>query len=362
MAEHSSTTLNAAHSSGLMSRLAYARAKRAGADVDNLLMRSGLALDDISDASAPISAQKQIEFVELTAEAVGDSNFGFHLAQKFDLRTIGLLYYVAASAKTLGEALQRAARCSATVNDGIVLAIRHDKSLNVSFKYDNLARYTDRQQIEFWMTALVRIIRHLTNREIRPLRVRLIHHKKDANGELGNFFGTRIEGDSRIDRVDFAGSSWGLPVLNADPYLHRLLLRFCEETLAKRRLRGSSFRVRVENAVVDLLPHGHGTLENVAAKLHLSARKLARLLAAERLTFSKVLRDLRAVLADRYLADRDLSVSQIAWLLGYKETAAFTKAFRGWTGKSPSAARTALVRKSSLRVDTDKFLVKMNNT
>jgi len=341
MADNPTSTVNAAHSSGLMSRLAYARAKQAGADIENILARSGLALNDISDASVPITAQKQIEFIELTAEAIGDSNFGFHLAQSFDLRTTGLLYYVAASAKNLGEALQRAARCSATVNDGIVLAIRHDRSLHVSFKYNNLARYTDRQQIEFWITALVRLVRHLTNREIRPLRVRVVHHKNDATGDVKSFLGVRIEGDSNIDRVDFAGSTWNLPVVNADPYLHRLLLRVCEETLAQRRVRGSPFRIRVENSIVELLPHGHAKVENVAGKLHISAKKLARRLSAEGLTFSKVLRELRATLAHRYLADRDLSVSQIAWLLGYKEAAAFTNAFRGWTGKSPRAARDA---------------------
>ena len=85
-------------------------------------------------------------------------------------------------------------------------------------------------------------------------------------------------------------------------------------------------------------------MENVAAKLHMSARKLARQLLAERLTFSKVLRELRATLAHRYLADKDLSVSQIAWLLGYKETAAFTHAFRGWTGKPPRVARARYQR------------------
>src|SRR5262249_13935705 len=155
----------------------YGHAKRAGANVAKLLKASGLALYDLSESTVGISAQKQIDFVELAADAIGDSNFGFHLAEKFDLRTIGLLYYVAASAKTLGEALQRAARCSATVNDGIVLIIRHDKSLHVSFKYNDLARYTDKQQIEFWITALVRIVRQLTDREVRPMRIRLIHHK-----------------------------------------------------------------------------------------------------------------------------------------------------------------------------------------
>ena len=322
-----------------MSRLAYGYGQQAGVNVAKLLTQSALTINDIHDGTVRINAQKQINFVELVAGAIGDSNFGFHLAREFDLRTIGLLYYVAASAKTLGDALQRAARCSATVNEGIFLAIRHGKSLQVSFKYKAVARYTDRQQIEFWVTALVRIVRHLTNRKIHPLRIRLVHHKPDATGELKEFLGSRIEGDSAVDTVEFAASNWDLPIVNSDPYLHQLLSRVCEETLAQRELRGSPFRIGVENAIVELLPHGHASVENVAAKLHVSPRKLARQLSAEQLTFTKVLRELQSSLAHRYLADKDLSVSQVAWLLGYKEAAAFTHAFRRWTGKPPGAAR-----------------------
>jgi AraC-like DNA-binding protein len=340
MAKNTANNLSLAHSSGLISRLAYAHAKQAHANVAKLLKKSGLTLNDIDNVTIRIGAQKQIDFVELVAQTIGDSNLGFHLAREFDLRTIGLLYYVAASAKTLGDALQRAARCSATVNDGISLAIRQGRSLKVTFKYSAIARYTDRQQIAFWITALVRVAQHLTNRNVHPLRIRLVHHKPDTTGELKSFFGAQIEGDCPVDMVEFAASTWTLPIVNADPYLHRLLLRVCEETLVRRQLRGGPFRIRVENAIVELLPHGHAKVENVAAKLHMRAKKLARQLSAERLTFSKVLRELRGALARRYLADPDLSVSQIAWLLGYKETAAFTHAFRGWTGTSPRAART----------------------
>jgi len=342
MSKIAAENLGSAHSAGLMSRLAYARAKQAGADVGRLLKKSGLTLNEIDDASVRLSAQKQIEFVELIADKIKDPNLGFHLARKFDLRTIGLLYYVAASAKTLGDALVKAARCSTIVNDGILLGVRHDTSLQVSFKYRDVPRYTDQQQIEFWITSLVRLVRHLTNREIHPLRIRVVHHKNSATDDVRKFLGVQIEGDANVDRIDFAGATWNLPVVNADPYLHQLLLRVCEDTLAQRRMRGNPFRIRIENAIVELLPHGHATVENVAHKLRTSPRKLARRLSAEGLTFSRVLRDLRATLAHRYLADKELSVSHIAWLLGYKEAAAFTNAFRRWSGKSPRAARAEM--------------------
>ena len=95
----------------------------------------------------------------------------------------------------------------------------------------------------------------------------------------------------------------------------------------------------VENAIVPLLPHGAVRAPLIAAQLGLSQRTSARRLASEGVTFSAVLDSLRAGLAKQYLSDPDLSISQIAWLLGYQEVSAFTHAFKRWSGKTPREAR-----------------------
>jgi len=77
---------------------------------------------------------------------------------------------------------------------------------------------------------------------------------------------------------------------------------------------------------------------HVARRLGLSQRTLARRLAREGLSFSKLLSELRLELARRYLVDERLSISDVAWLLGYQDVAAFSNAFKRWTGKAPSAA------------------------
>jgi AraC-like DNA-binding protein len=66
---------------------------------------------------------------------------------------------------------------------------------------------------------------------------------------------------------------------------------------------------------------------------------LARRLVAEGLTYSEILESLRRELARQYLADPGLSISQVAWLLGYEETSAFTHAFKRWMGMTPREAR-----------------------
>jgi AraC-like DNA-binding protein len=82
-------------------------------------------------------------------------------------------------------------------------------------------------------------------------------------------------------------------------------------------------------------------VEDVARSLGMSKRTLARRLLDEGLNFTEILQQLRRDLAVRYLDDRKLHVSKIAWLLGFHEVSAFTHAFKRWTGKTPSQIRTA---------------------
>jgi AraC-like DNA-binding protein len=131
----------------------------------------------------------------------------------------------------------------------------------------------------------------------------------------------------------------GLPVVSADLHLSEILVGFCEETLTSRKQARGSFRVRVENAIAPLLPHGKPQAGVVARKLNVSPRTLARCLAEEDLSFGSVLEEMRRELALRYLQDAKLSISQVAWLLGFQEAGAFTHAFRRWTGQTPSEIR-----------------------
>jgi AraC-like DNA-binding protein len=88
-----------------------------------------------------------------------------------------------------------------------------------------------------------------------------------------------------------------------------------------------------------LLPHAKASASNVARKLAISTRTLSRKLRDEDVAFAEILEETRAALAKRYLAERDLPVSEIAWLLGYGEVSSFTHAFKRWTGTTPRQFR-----------------------
>ena len=324
---------------GFLSRLAYKRGRQKRIDVESLLKHSGLSVAVIKDESIQLDVQKQIRFVELVANAAGDGLFGFHLACTYDPREIGLLFYVAASAETLWDSLLRIERYSTVLNEGVKLTLKKGKSLRVRLQYSGVRRHTDTHQIEFWIASLIRIFRHLTHRDLKPLHVRLVHERSGEGREIAELISGNIETGTGVDEIYFPPKSWDFPIVTADHYLNRLCVKFCEETLARQETKVSPLKVKVENSIAALLPHGKVRIDMVAAKLGMSSKTLARRLSSERDSFSEILSNLRSALANRYLADRTLPISKIAWLLGYAESAAFTRAFRRWAGTAPRAAR-----------------------
>ena len=323
-----------------MTRLAYERARAAGVDLRPLLRRAGLSVRDIEDESVPLKVTAQINCLNLIADALDDRLLGFHLAQTMDLRRTGFLYYLAASAEILGQALQRIARYSAAFNEGIRLQTDIGETLRVRFEYAGVSRQSDRHQIEGWTAAIVRCCRQITGRELQPIAVRMMHQRIPQTSEIDSFYGRTVEMGADEDEVAFAVEAAKLPILNADPYLSRLLIEICERVLARRKGRSRVLRADVENAITALLPHGQARIENVARRLRITPRTLRRKLAAEGVTFAGLLEDLRLALARHYLAEHHLSISRIAWLLGYTEVSAFSHAFRRWTGRTPRADRT----------------------
>jgi AraC-like DNA-binding protein len=324
---------------GGIARLAFAKLKETGAELEPLLKKAGLTLREIEDPEVRLRVRDQIHFLNLAAGVLPDNLLGFHLAQSPDLRELGLLYYVLASSEMLSEALQRGAHYSSIVNEGILLKYVEGADVCMTFAYVGVSRHLDRHQIEFWMVALVRMCRQLTGHRMVPTRVRLTHHRDSTSSEFTEFFGGDLEFGAAIDEIAFASSIKQMPVVSADPYLNRILIAYCEEALSLRPKKSGSFRSSVENAIVPLLPHGKARAGEIARRLGASQRTFARRLSLEGLTFSEVLERLRSDLAERYLTDGDLSISQIAWLLGYQEVSALTHAFKRWTGKTPREAR-----------------------
>ncbi len=326
---------------GGIARLACARMRDAGKGLEAVLSGAGLTVEEVDDPTVRLEVRTQIKVLELAAQELQDDFLGFHLARSFDLREIGLHYYVMASSEQLAEALRNAERYSGINNEGVRLHFRSGGATVIALDYVNVDRGSDRHQIEFWLTALVRICRQLTDSRLAPRKLMVRHFRDSTPPEYKSFLASDVEFGADADEIVFPEQVASLPIVGADTHLNKLLRQYADEALAHRPQERRGVRADVEQVIPQLLPHGKAKTSEVARQLGLSSRTLSRSLSAEGLTFGKILEELRAALARRYLKDRELPISEIAWLLGYREISSFTHAFKRWTGMNPREFRAS---------------------
>jgi AraC-like DNA-binding protein len=308
-----------------------------------LLRSSHLTPQQIKNSQYRIPVKNQIQFLSVVADKLPDPYLGIHIAEGIELREMGLVYYVIASSETLGDALRRLARYSGITNEGVRITCHEGKDITVKFEYVGVSRLGDRQQIECIVEILVRICRRLTGRSLSPRIVKLNHRRTELPAGIKKVFGCNVIFGSDVDEVVFPRHAKSIAIINADPYLNSLLERYCEEALSNRQQQSGTWRLKVENAIVPLLPHGQAKLGEIAQRLGVSERTLTRLLASEQCTFSEILDALRLDLAKSYLREDNLPMSEVGWLLGFQNASAFFHAFKRWTGKTPRQVRSTEV-------------------
>ena len=325
---------------GFSARQAIGALQNRGVALDPILRRVGLSERDFDNRQGRISASAQGKLLEYAAVALNDSAFGLHLAQQANPREVGLLFYVGSAAQNVSEAVALYARYSKIVNEAIqVKVLEVESGVVVEFTFVGVSRHSARQNAEFGMAEAIKALRETVGRNIHPTHVSFAHAGDSNRRELERFFGCPVEFGASIDQIVLSNETLALPLITKDHHLLEALRPICDEAAKERNTAKGTLRASVENEILRLLHHGNAQRKTVAKKLAMSPRTLARRLADENTTYEDVVDRLRRSLALQYVKEPSLSLSHIAWLLGYEGTSSFNHAFLRWTGRSPSAAR-----------------------
>jgi AraC-like DNA-binding protein len=325
---------------GFAARRAVVALRNHNIDPTPLLERFGLSEQDVNEDQIRVSAAAQARFLEAVAETLHDPALGFHLATEVNPRAVGLLFYVASAAKDLGEAIELFARYLRIVNEAVrVKLTRRNGDLVIELHLVGVPRFRAGHNAECGIAVIVKSLREITGRNVHPTKITFVHMRSSGFPEFERFCGCPVEFGGSSDELVFSSQSLAVPLMTEDTHLLDALRPICDEAAQQRETAPGSVRALVESEVQKLLPHGRAQRHNVAKKLAMSTRTLARRLASEGTTFEEVVDELRRSLALQYVKTHSISLSQIAWLLGYEGATSFNHAFRRWTGGPPSAAR-----------------------
>jgi AraC-like DNA-binding protein len=321
--------------------LAVVRALHAaGVDGDALLARAGIARSALDDPDARLPLQNTRRLWELAADATGDPCFGLTVSRHVAPTTFHALGYALGAAPTLKDVFTTLVRYHRIVSDAADLRFeKTGESYRLSLHTGSTALRPHDVAIDAFAAIWVRTCRNRVGPDYAPLSVELQRPRPARCDCFDATFRAPIEFDAECTRVTFDAATFDRPLPDANPELARHNEQVLLRMLA--RLDRDDIRARVRTALVEQLARGEPSAEGIAEALHLSLRSLQRRLAEAGVTYESVLNDTRRELALSYVAETGYSLSEITFMLGFADTSSFSRAFRRWTGQSPSHYRRA---------------------
>ncbi len=314
-------------------------AANAGLELTEAAALIGVDLETLADPEARVSAELTYRAWDRVAEHLGDPHFGLHAAEAMQDAMFDAYDFAVTSAPTMRDGLERMMRHLRLQHDGaeIRLAVEQGEA-RVWVVFHSTSR-VPRHFCEFAVAVWFLRARTLIDRPFVARSVCFRHSAPADLAEHARVLGTVPSFSAAEDCVTFDESYLTAPLRSANPALANLM----EAHLVDRKERVASrpqIEERVRAELKRVLKEGASpSVTSVASGMALSVRSLQRALGDAGTSFQDLLDEARRELALLWIGDRTRSLKQISHDLGFGQSTAFTRAFRRWTGRSPSTYR-----------------------
>lgn len=287
---------------------------------------------------AEVSLDELGQVLTEAGRLVGDPLFGLHCAQAMPRGGYGLLEFALRAAPTGRDALAQLAAYGALINPLVRWSLEADDG-EVALHHRAPRRGgVGAQGNVFTVARILTISRELLGDDVRPVRAWFAHDAKRCPDELRAFLGCDDVAFGRPSSgLAFAPQTLARPSKERDVELNLALQQHAKALLP--RLAADEAYAPARAVVQELLPSGRATLAATAKRLHRTPRTLQRQLRAEGTSFAALLEQVRVERAQALLRRGEGTTEVVARAVGYADAAAFTRAFKRWTGTTPAAFR-----------------------
>lgn len=309
----------------------------------------------LCEASSVNFAELQKKNCSLTAEQINslwrnaahltqDPYFGLHFGESMQLAALGLIGQVIATSNTVGEALTHAGNMVHLITDMFQIQIeKQEANTHIHFIANKEAKgifpFTYRHMSDYLMVFVLHEMNGLILQELQPEKVNINHDLKDIR-EYGRIFRCPILDNSKSMSIELPNQYLSIPIITSNYSLQKTLLQQIDNLLKSSPVKGA-FQQKIYHYLMANSFLRIQSLGAVAANFNMSSRSLQRKLKNEGITYLEIVEEVRKNLALHYLKSENHQIKDIAYTLGYTESSAFLKAFKRWTGKTPSMYLTS---------------------
>ena len=305
-----------------------------------LFRAAGIDPGIIHDPHAHIARSKSDALMRALAERIDDPAFGLKAAQCWHPSNLGTLGYAWLSSSSLHTGLKRLVRYWHIVIADVAVRLEETpESVEFVHTPPELDSAPDGIRGDIVMAIIYDMCRTNCGQRFSPGRVAFRHPTPVDAGPYEKLFGCPVSFGSDANRLLIGRGEADHPLPTGNRDVAAAHDRILVEQLARLDKRNVIARFRA--SLLERMTSGEVSEEDIASDLHMSRRSLQRRLAEADASYQSLVDDTRRDMALRYIQDPTNSATDITFLLGYSQQSVFTRAFRRWTGMSPSEYRSS---------------------
>jgi AraC-like DNA-binding protein len=311
--------------------------ERFGVTEQELFAGSPLRTKDFHDPSFRIRVPTAIALLERARQLSQEPALGFYLGLQMSIAAHGHLSFLAMCAPTLRDALVMAVRFVPLRNTAIALRLEVTGD-SAALVVEERADFGSARDVLLLSTliGIWQLGNVVLGRELKETIVELMLKKPAWYARFEGVY-PRVRFACAANRLVFEAAMLDTRLVSADSASFRLVREQCEQLLAAANAKGRLIerlrRFAISNEA------GVRSFDDVAAALNMSPRTLRRQLSRDGISYSSLVEEERRTRASSLLSSSALSIKEIAARLGYSDVANFTRAFRRWSGQTPSEFR-----------------------
>lgn len=298
---------------------------------------------DLTDSDRRIPNEVGGQLLALAERVLNDPDIGLKMGQSMQVQHTGIMGLLVMSCRKAEEAFELHTRYQSLVGNGLETEYyERDGELCMEVTTPPGHPPMGRQEYDFSLAGWLNLTKQLVGEAYAPNRIEFPYPAPADATQLEAHFRAPVSFDHDVMRVYYPLEYRDISLLAADPQLKHVL-----ETQAKKRLQELQGEqadtdpqlAKVRKLIAADLAYGVPSLEEIAAELGVSVRTLQRQLDGRESSFKQLLDQVRCDLAGKYIENADLSLLDVAMMLGFAEQSSFARAFKRWFGDAPGAYR-----------------------
>jgi AraC-like DNA-binding protein len=310
-----------------------------GADGARLRAQAGLGPAALDDPDKRVPLERYVSLMRAAKSLSGDPALALKFGAETDFRRFSIVGLIAHASATMAEALEQMNRYSRLVAEvvGVSDGPRFVHEMREGKLWLEDRRRDPNDFPEMTESTLSRFIcgaRRDFPQETFAYAATVTHAAPPYAAEYERLWGVPVTFNAPRNAIEM-NARW--PSVQIQPHNRYVFGVFSAkaEALLESLQRSGTLSGEVESLVMTMLHTGGARADVVAARLGVSRQTLYRRLKSEGASYDALVNDLRRRLALHYLSERKVSVNETAYLVGFSDPTAFSRAFKRWTGSSP---------------------------